>query len=133
MSPVVVVAVIFVLGIALVVLGLGMSRRAQRREGGATTTEAPPSRPPSAPPPSPPMPVADADTITVTFENALALFRDLRGMAETNALAMRPKTLMRRDLLANAARRYASQAEHGRISATFRVIFFTGWAPARPR
>jgi SAM-dependent methyltransferase len=79
------------------------------------------------------MPVADADTITVTFENALALFRDLRGMAETNALATRPKTLMRRDLLANAVTRYASQAEHGRITATFRVIFLTGWAPARPR
>jgi fused signal recognition particle receptor len=58
MSPIVVVAVIFVLGIALVLLGLGMSRRAQRRDR-AATAEAPPTRPPAAPPPSPPMPVAE--------------------------------------------------------------------------
>ena len=78
------------------------------------------------------MPVADADTISVTFENVLTLFRDLRGMAETNALAMRPKSFMRRDLLANAVTRYASQADDGRIAATFRIVFLTGWAPPQP-
>jgi NADH dehydrogenase [ubiquinone] 1 alpha subcomplex assembly factor 5 len=79
------------------------------------------------------MPVADADTITVTFENALALFRDLRGMAETNALAMRPRHFMRRDVLANAVARYGARAEGGRITATFRIIFLTAWAPSQPR
>jgi hypothetical protein len=59
------------------------------------------------------MPVADADTITVTFENVFALFRDLRGMAETNALALRPKRFMRRELLANAVRRYAVDTDSG--------------------
>ena len=36
------------------------------------------------------MPVADADTITVTYPDMLALLRDLRGMGETNALGGAP-------------------------------------------
>ena len=79
------------------------------------------------------MPVADADTITVTFENVFALFRDLRGMAETNALALRPKQFMRRELLANAVRRYAVDPDAGCIAATFRILFLTAWSPPQPR
>ena len=37
------------------------------------------------------MPVADAETITVTYPDALALMRDIRGMGETNALLSRPQ------------------------------------------
>jgi NADH dehydrogenase [ubiquinone] 1 alpha subcomplex assembly factor 5 len=77
------------------------------------------------------LPVADADTITVTYANALALMRDLRGMGESNAISERRKTLSRRTTLLEAAALYDrkfADAE-GRITATFQVIYLSGWAP----
>ncbi len=78
------------------------------------------------------MPVADAEKITVTYPDALALMRDLRGMAETNALAARRRTPLRRATLARAALLYAERfgLPDGRIPATFEILFLTGWAPA---
>ncbi|HEX3885342.1 MAG TPA: methyltransferase domain-containing protein [Stellaceae bacterium] len=83
------------------------------------------------------MPVADSETITVTYPDMLALMRDLRGMGETNALAAR-RRLLRRSTLARAGAIYAERfaGPDGRIPATFEVLFLTGWAPhpddARP-
>jgi NADH dehydrogenase [ubiquinone] 1 alpha subcomplex assembly factor 5 len=76
------------------------------------------------------MPVADAETITVTYPDALALLRDLRGMGETNALAARRRTTLRRATLARAATLYGERfaGPDGRISATFDILFLTGWA-----
>src|SRR5580700_2658944 len=44
------------------------------------------------------MPVADSETITVTYPDLPALMRDLRGMGETNALAARRRFLSRKTL-----------------------------------
>ena len=78
------------------------------------------------------LPVADADTITATYPDALALMRDLRGMGETNALAARRRTPLRRATLARAIAIYAERfgLPDGRIRATFEILFLTGWAPA---
>lgn len=78
------------------------------------------------------LPVADADTITVTYPDMLALLRDLRGMGETNALAARRRTGLRRATLARAAAIYAERfgLADGRIPATFEILYLTGWAPA---
>ena len=78
------------------------------------------------------LPVADSDTITVTYPDAFALMRDLRGMAEANAVAKRSRCFTRRDTLAAAAARYAALFGdgEGRVRATFQVLFLTGWAPA---
>lgn len=84
------------------------------------------------------MPVSDSETITVTYPDLLALMRDLRGMGETNALVAR-RRFMTRATLARAASIYAERfpAADGRITATFEVLFLTGWAPhpdqAKPR
>jgi NADH dehydrogenase [ubiquinone] 1 alpha subcomplex assembly factor 5 len=77
------------------------------------------------------MPVADAEKITVTYPDAPTLMRDLRGMGETNALAARRRTSLRRATLARAAALYAQRFgfPDGRISATFEILFLTGWAP----
>jgi NADH dehydrogenase [ubiquinone] 1 alpha subcomplex assembly factor 5 len=77
------------------------------------------------------MPVADAERITVTYSDALALMRDLRGMGETNALTARRRRALRRATLARAAALYADRfgLPDGRIPATFEVLFLTGWAP----
>lgn len=77
------------------------------------------------------LPVADADKITVTYPDALALMRDLRGMGETNALTARRRTPLRRATVARAAMLYAERfgLPDGRIPATFEILFLTGWAP----
>jgi NADH dehydrogenase [ubiquinone] 1 alpha subcomplex assembly factor 5 len=77
------------------------------------------------------MPVADAEKITVTYSDALALMRDLRGMGETNALAARRRTPLRRTMLARAAMLYAERfgLPDDRIPATFEILFLTGWTP----
>jgi hypothetical protein len=77
------------------------------------------------------MPVADAEKITVTYPDALALMRDLRGMGETNALTKRRRTPLRRATLARAVLLYAERfgLPDGRIPATFEILFLTGWAP----
>jgi len=76
------------------------------------------------------MPVADSETITVTYPDVLALMHDLRGMGETNALAARRRFLSRKTL-ARAGEIYAERFgdADGRIPATFEVLFLAGWAP----
>jgi SAM-dependent methyltransferase len=77
------------------------------------------------------LPVADSDSVTVTYPDAMALMRDLRGMGEANAVHERPRAFTRRDVLARAAAIYATQFGDpaGRIRATFQVVYLTGWAP----
>ena len=77
------------------------------------------------------LPVADLDTITVTFPDALALMRDLRAMGESGAALARRTWFTRRATLFAAAERYRALYgdADGRVSATFQVVFMTGWAP----
>ncbi|HEX3862556.1 MAG TPA: methyltransferase domain-containing protein [Stellaceae bacterium] len=77
------------------------------------------------------LPVADSETLTVTYPSLPALVRDLRGMGETNALAARRRTGLRRATFARAAQIYAERFgdADGRIPATFEILFLCGWAP----
>lgn len=74
------------------------------------------------------LPVADADTIRVSFESPLHLMHDLRGMGETGAVAERRKAFSRRETITAAAARYPRDAD-GRIGATFEIVWLAGWAP----
>lgn len=78
------------------------------------------------------LPVADIQTFEASYTDPIALMKDLRGMAETNALASRLKSFTRRDTLMRAAHLYSElePAEDGRCLAKFDVITLTGWAPA---
>ncbi|MFT4793604.1 MAG: SAM-dependent methyltransferase [Paracoccaceae bacterium] len=80
------------------------------------------------------MPVADADAVTVSYADPLALMRDLRAMGETNALHARRRTGLRRATLARAMAIYAqafpADGAPGRVRATFEIVTLTGWAPA---
>jgi len=77
------------------------------------------------------LPVADLDRITVTYEDAFGLMRELRGMGEANALCGRPRHFSRREIFFEAARIYAGKFADadGRLRATFDIVFMTGWAP----
>jgi SAM-dependent methyltransferase len=77
------------------------------------------------------LPVADAETVTVTYENAFRLFADLRGMGETNAGLNRNPATPPRAFWPTVAARYAERFAEpdGRIPATFQVLFLAGWVP----
>lgn len=83
------------------------------------------------------LPVADVETLTVSYANPLALLADLRGMGETNAVLERRKMLSRRATLFGALQRYRELYgdADGRVPATFQMIYLTAWAPdaSQPR
>lgn len=83
------------------------------------------------------LPVADRDTITVTYEHAFNLMYDLRRMGETNAVSERRHSFTRRRTLLRAAEMYLQRHtdRQGRLHATFEVLYLTGWAPdaSQPR
>lgn len=77
------------------------------------------------------LPVADSETIPVTYADAFSLMRDLRGMGETNAVRDRRRHFTRRATLFRMAEVYQQRfaGPDGRIPATFEVITLTGWSP----
>ena len=77
------------------------------------------------------LPVADSLPLTVTYASPLRPDADLRAMGEGNALMARQKTAMGRSLFDRASEIYAREFgdADGRITATFELIFLTGWAP----
>lgn len=77
------------------------------------------------------LPVADGERIRVTYPDALALMRDLRGMGESNAVLDRRRCFSRRATLARAAAVYAERHAEpsGRITASFQLLTLTGWQP----
>jgi NADH dehydrogenase [ubiquinone] 1 alpha subcomplex assembly factor 5 len=77
------------------------------------------------------LPVADAETVTVTYTHPLALMRELRAMGAANALLHRSRSPLRRTTLSRALEIYADRfgLANGRIPATFEIITLTAWAP----
>ncbi|WP_340116918.1 methyltransferase domain-containing protein [Pelagibius sp. 7325] len=77
------------------------------------------------------LPVADVDTLTVTYSSALALMHDLRGMGESGTDRNRRRGMSRRETLLRAAAVYQETRADaaGRIPATFEILYLTGWAP----
>ncbi|WP_072792762.1 SAM-dependent methyltransferase [Cognatishimia maritima] len=76
------------------------------------------------------LPVADGLPLTASYQTAFHLMKDLRAMGETNALVNRRRAFTRPSILRRAAEIYAANyAQDERITATFELIFMTGWAP----
>ena len=77
------------------------------------------------------LPVVDTETLTVVYSDPFKLIADLRAMGEANAIIERRRGLSRRATLLEAADRYrnACADAEGRVTATFQVIYLTGWSP----
>lgn len=77
------------------------------------------------------LPVADADLLTVAYASPRELMREIRAMGGGNVLASRRKTPLLRSTLQRAEEIY--RARHGRpdgkITASFEIVYLTGWAP----
>ncbi len=78
------------------------------------------------------LPVADTQTLTVEYTSARHLMHDLRAMGETNALAARLRRPTRRTVLSRAEELYQDSfaTPTGRVTATFEILYLTGWAPS---
>ena len=78
------------------------------------------------------LPVADLETITVTYPTMFQLLAELRAIGETNAQADRVRHFMAREIVTRAATLYSERypAPGGRITATFDVIMLAGWSPS---
>ena len=74
------------------------------------------------------LPVADADEITLSYGNPLALLADLRAAGEANAVRLRDKRIPPRALFPAALASLPTQ--DGRHPATLRLAMLTGWSPA---
>lgn len=77
------------------------------------------------------MPVADRLELTASYTTPFALMSELRHMGEGNALATRHRAPVPRRLFTRMAEIYAERygTDDGRITATFELIFLSGWAP----
>ena len=78
------------------------------------------------------LPVADSQSLTVEYRDIWHLMQDLRDMGESNALMTRLRRPSRRAIFDKAARLYKAHfsTPEGKITATFELIFLTGWAPS---
>ena len=77
------------------------------------------------------LPVADTETLTVSYADPLALMRELKAMGVSNPLAARSRKPLRRDTLARACDIYSLRFGEpgGRVRATFEILYVCGWAP----
>jgi hypothetical protein len=78
------------------------------------------------------LPVADSVRQSVAYRDLGTLYSDLRAMGERNALAARPRRLTRPALFRRAQALYSHNftTTEGAFSATFELIFLSGWAPS---
>lgn len=76
------------------------------------------------------LPVADTQTLTLSYPSLPAMLTELRRMGETSALAAQPPYL-RKDILIRAAQGYQERhgAENGRLPLTVELLGLTGWKP----
>jgi SAM-dependent methyltransferase len=77
------------------------------------------------------LPVTDIDRLIVRYSDLAGLFRDLRAMSATNALAARRRKPIRRATIARAAENYGMRFADtdGRLRATFDLLSISAWAP----
>jgi SAM-dependent methyltransferase len=77
------------------------------------------------------LPVADSETVTVSYADPLRLLADLRAEGETNAAIGRCPGMTPRGLLLDALDRYRQQFDdgNGRVPATVQIVTLIGWTP----
>jgi malonyl-CoA O-methyltransferase len=75
-------------------------------------------------------PVLDVERYTLHFADLPALLADLRGAGARNATVGRPKGLTGKNKFTALASAYETHRQHGRLPATFEVIYGQAWTPA---
>ena len=80
-------------------------------------------------------PVMEMEMMTLSYDDAGAMLRDLKAIGATNAAVARPRALMGRRRWERAHAALDATRANGRIAATFEVIYGHAWrvAPQRTR
>ncbi|MDE2196644.1 MAG: malonyl-[acyl-carrier protein] O-methyltransferase BioC, partial [Gammaproteobacteria bacterium] len=72
-------------------------------------------------------PVMDVEQVVLTYADTRALMQDLKHIGAHNVTAGRPRCLTGRGRLQRLAAAYESVRAHGRLPATYEVVYGTAW------
>ncbi|MGB1076953.1 MAG: class I SAM-dependent methyltransferase [Bdellovibrionales bacterium] len=76
------------------------------------------------------LPVIDSEYVLVDYTKINTLYTDLRAMGETNSLTTRSKKPVPKIFFDNLEKQYAKDfSSKDKFTATYEVIFCTGWTP----
>ena len=75
-------------------------------------------------------PVMDMEAVTLTYENARALMRDLKAIGARNMTFGRRGGLAGKKRFSRMERNYEAFRRDGRLPATFEVVYGHAWKPA---
>lgn len=78
------------------------------------------------------LPVADTETINLSYDNPFDLMKEFKWMGEANTLLTRRKRFSRRDVFSRMAEIYANNHmdNERRLNASVELVFLSGWKPA---
>ena len=78
------------------------------------------------------LPVVDHELVRTTFSSPLKLLKDLRAMGQTNAVKAQPRQILPRAFWPIFDEVYKARFPDGSggVTATFDLVFLSGWAPA---
>jgi SAM-dependent methyltransferase len=79
------------------------------------------------------LPVADAETLTVPYPSPRELMREIRALGGGNVLLTRSRRPLARKTLERAENLYRERHSlpGGSVSATFEIVYLSGWGPDR--
>ena len=79
------------------------------------------------------LPVADAETVMVPYASPRELMREVRALGGGNVLLARSRRPLPRKTLERAENLYRERHSlpDGRVSATFEIVYLSGWGPDR--
>ena len=77
------------------------------------------------------LPVADSETLTVLYGSPRELMREVRALGGGNVLLARSRVPLSRKTLARAEAIYRERhtTADGRVSASFEIVYLSGWGP----
>jgi SAM-dependent methyltransferase len=77
------------------------------------------------------LPVADAETLSVLYASPRDLMREVRALGGGNVLLARSRRPLSRHTLERAEGLYRERhgTPDGRVSATFEIVYLSGWGP----
>jgi SAM-dependent methyltransferase len=77
------------------------------------------------------LPVADTETLTIAYDSPRALMREIRALGGGNVLMARSKAPLARRVLARAEAIYRERHARadGKVTASFEIVYLSGWGP----
>jgi NADH dehydrogenase [ubiquinone] 1 alpha subcomplex assembly factor 5 len=77
------------------------------------------------------LPVTDAELLTVTYPSPAALMREIRALGGGNVMSARRRVPLPPGTLEHAENIYRSRhaTAGGKVTASFEIVYLTGWAP----